>query len=466
MCKLSQEAISHILQHGRLYEVGGAVRDRFLETETVGDRDYLVTGIPYRDLTEILEHYGRVDLVGRSFGVIKFTQFRRSGQYTFDITLPRREVSTGAGHKDFDVHFDPFLSIEEDLLRRDFTINAMAMMLTDPTHSGELIDPLGGLADLKNRQLRMTTPESFLDDPLRMLRAVHFAARFEFLIEPDTFRAMRRHAERITTVSAERIAEELNKLLIRSKRPSEGFRMMQTSGLLAHIMPELEQCVGVEQPGGYHKYNVFEHTLHCIDACQPRLRLRLAALFHDITKPRARRLTDTGATFYGHEVTGSKVAEEVLNRLRYPKELIQQVSRLVERHMFTTDVTDKGLRRLVKRVGQDLIFDLLDLRRADVVAQGMGGTTEDVDRFEADIRAELAKKPPFSLTDLAIGGRQVMEMFDLSPSPAVGDILDHLLESVLDNPELNTPDTLASLAREYYQQHISDSDTKRKGKRQ
>ncbi len=459
MCKLSEDAIDDILRRGRIYEVGGAVRDRYLHTESVSkDRDYLVTGIPYDELTHILRAHGRVGLVGRSFGVIKFTEFRNGKGYTFDITLPRREYSTGVKHTDFKVDFDANLPIEEDLRRRDFTINAMALALD----SNELVDPLGGLADLDRRLLRMTSPASFEDDPLRMLRAVQFAARFEFTIEPETFAAMRRHAALIETVSEERIAEELDKLLTRSRRPSEGFRIMQTSGLLGHILPELETCVGVDQPGGYHKYDVFEHILRCIDACRPSLRLRLAALFHDINKPQAKRPSETGATFYGHESVGARTAMKVLSHLRFPRELAKDVATLVERHMFTTDVTDKGLRRLVKRVGVDLIFDLLDLRRADVVAQGMGGTTDDVDKFEADIRDELSRKPPFGYSDLALSGRDIMAMFDLAPSPVVGKILAYLLERVLDNPQDNTREKLEALAKEYYRTLIEDSDPENK----
>lgn len=447
MCKLSEKTIGDILRKGRIYEVGGAVRDRFLQIKPkVKDRDYLVTGIPYDELTRLLKSHGRVGLVGRSFGVIKFTQFLKDKQHTFDITLPRREHSTGAAHTDFAVDFDPDLSVEDDLVRRDFTVNAMALDLGDE----KLIDPLGGRLDLDNRQLRMTSPVSFEEDPLRMLRAVQFAARFNFIIEPETFKALRQHAPLIKSVSEERIAEELNKLLTRSEKPSEGFRIMLSSGLLKEIMPELEQCVGVDQPGGYHKYDVFEHTMHCLDACPPDLRIRLAALFHDINKPQAKRETDTGATFYGHEVTGARTAIKVMSRLRYPKDLTRDVETLVERHMFTTDVTDKGRRRLIKRVGVDLIFDLLDLRRADVEGQGMGGNTDDVDEFEADIRAELDRKPPFSHSDLALNGRDVMKMFDLPPSRPVGKVLDYLLEQVLDQPEHNTREKLEELAREYY----------------
>lgn len=455
MNHLSEETVAAILKKGRIYEVGGVVRDRLLTgSKATKDCDYLVTGVEYDDLSRLLKRSGRVDLVGRSFGVIKYTQFTDGEGHTFDLTLPRREHSTGWGHKEFAVSFDPSLPVEEDLVRRDFTVNAMAVALDN----GELIDPLNGRLDLENRQLRMVYPTSFEDDPLRMLRAVQFAARFDFMIEPDTFRAIRKSAALIETVSAERIAEELNKLLTLAQTPSSGFRLMETLGLLKFILPELQTCVGVDQPGGYHKYDVFEHTMHIVDTCDARLQLRMAALFHDITKPQARRIVEGGATFYGHEGTGAVVAANVLRRLRYSNDFIKQVATLIERHMFSTDVTPKGLRRLVRRVGVDLIYDLLDLRRADVVAQGMGGTTEDVDRFEAEIRAELERKPPLSVTDLALDGKDLMRLFQMEPGPAIGQVLSHLLEQVLDDPNVNTSETLTTLAREYIEHMETLSD--------
>lgn len=447
MCTLSQDTIDEILRKGRIYEVGGVVRDRYLqELNPVKDRDYLVTGIRYDDLTDLLKRYGKVDLVGRSFGVIKFTQHRRSGSHTFDISLPRREHSTGVGHKDFAVTVDPEIPVELDLTRRDFTINAMAWALD----SGQLVDPLHGLADIKSKRIRMTSDDSFTEDPLRMLRAIQFAARFDFNIEPETYAAMQRHAALIETISAERIAEELNKLLTLSKHPSDGFRLMHETGLLVYILPELAACVGIDQPGGYHKYDVFEHVIRTIDEAKPTLRLRLAALFHDIRKPQHKRLVDDGATFYGHESGGARTAIDVMNRLRYSKDLAADVALLVDRHMFTTDVTDKGLRRLIRRVGLELIFDLLDLRRADVAAQGMGGKTDDVDEFERRIREEIDKKPPFGLRDLALTGGDIMTMLNIPPGPVVGRILDHLMEKVLDQPEENTRETLERYARDLY----------------
>ena len=212
-------------------------------------------------------------------------------------------------------------------------------------------------------------------------------------------------------------------------------------------MPEVLEMVDVDQPGGYHKYDVFEHTLATIDASPKILHVRLAALFHDIAKPQTKRVVGDKATFYNHEKISGRTAADVLKRFRYSNELIYQVRMLVERHMFTTEVTDKGLRRLIKSVGQDLIFDLLDLRRADVEAQGMGGTTEDVDQFETDIREELDRQPPFSVKDLAINGNDVMEIFNLSQSPQIGDVLNYLMEKVLDVPEDNTRETLIEYAK-------------------
>jgi putative nucleotidyltransferase with HDIG domain len=253
----------------------------------------------------------------------------------------------------------------------------------------------------------------------------------------------------IASVSPERIAEELNKLLIRARRPSIGFKLMQETGLLRLVLPELEETVGVEQPGPFHAYPVFEHTIYSVDAAPQRLLVRMATLLHDITKPRAKRTTDDRATFYGHEMSGARVAANVLRRLRYSTKFIEQVITLVEKHMFTSDLTDKGLRRLIRRVGPELIFDLLDLRRADVAGQGMGGSTDDVNELEARIREELERKPPFGLKDLEVDGDDIKREFRLPEGKLIGDVLDHLLELVLDDPDMNDYDTLINAARDY-----------------
>jgi tRNA nucleotidyltransferase (CCA-adding enzyme) len=438
---LNEEIVKEILTKGKLYEVGGAVRDKYISPILPDkDKDYLVTGIPLDELCSLLKEFGRVDLVGKSFGVIKFLPFKRfDGDTVFDIALPRKEYSTGPGHKDFKVDYDYNLKVEDDLTRRDFTINAIA----EDMSTGKLVDPLNGKSDIKKRLIRITNPNSFKDDPLRMLRAIQFAARFEFQLEEGTLVSLKQNAHLISTISPERIQEELNKLLLKAKYPSSGFRLIQSVGLLEKILPELAVSVDVDQPGGYHAYDVFEHSILTADSAPRELVVRLAALLHDVSKPETKVLTeDGGATFYGHEKKGSRVAREVLQRLRYSNQIIDQVSLLVDKHMFTTGVTDKGVRRLIRRMGQELVFPLLDLRRADVVAQGKGGNTQDVDELEERIKLEIEKKPPFGLRDLALNGDDIMSTFKIEPSPLVGQILNYLLESVLDNPETNEKEKL------------------------
>jgi tRNA nucleotidyltransferase (CCA-adding enzyme) len=447
---LPQKITDEILSQGKIYEVGGVVRDRFLSPILSDeDIDYLVTGIPIDQLCSLFSKFGKVDLVGKSFGVIKFTPFKKYSPTekpkTYDIALPRKEFSTGVGHKDFQVEFDHNLKVEDDLSRRDFTINAMAQDLS----TGKLVDPMGGKKDLRKSIIKITYPDSFKDDPLRMLRAVQFASRFEFDIEEKTYESMCENVSLITTVSPERIQDELNKLLLKAKYSSSGFRLMQKSGLLKYILPELEKGVGVDQPGGYHAYNVFEHSILTVDATPRDLIVRLAALFHDVSKPQAKVVTEEGATFYGHEKRGSKSTGKILQRLRYSNEIIDAVVLLVDKHMFTTAITDKGVRRLIRKVGIEHIFQLLDLRRADVVAQGKGGHTRDVDELEERIKLEIERKAPFGLKDLKINGNDVMKEFGLSPGPLVGKTLNHLLEKVLDEPEFNEKEKLLKEAEKF-----------------
>jgi tRNA nucleotidyltransferase (CCA-adding enzyme) len=442
---LDPKLLELILDRGRIYEVGGVVRDSLLKRlVTQKDKDFLVTGVPYEELSKILRKFGRVDLVGKSFGIVKFTP--RDQKITYDVALPRKEFSTGVAHRDFQVDFDHTLPVEEDLKRRDFTVNAMAKDLA----TGKIIDPLNGKKDLENKTLRMTSAKAFEEDPLRMLRGIQFAARFEFEIEPETLQAMKDNSRLINSVSPERIQEELNKLLLQADRPSLGFRLMKETAILEEVLPELAVCVGVAQPGGYHKFDVFEHTLLSIDSAAQNLRIRLAALFHDICKPQCRELVPDGATFYGHERKGAGVAKRVMKRLRYPYQLTSEVVLLVRRHMYTDRVTEKGLRRLIRKVGEDLIFDLLELRRADIKAQGRGKMGKDVDRFKKRIQEELERKPPLSVSDLAIDGHDVMKLCKIRPSPMVGKILNHLLNKVLDDPEFNQKEQLLEEALSFY----------------
>lgn len=447
---LPERLVTDITGAGRLYEVGGSVRDSLIDPNSEHkDRDYLVTGVPIDDLMKILSRFGRVDLVGKSFGVIKFTA--RGSQETSDFAIPRREKSTGVAHRDFKVDYDPDLPVEIDLKRRDFTINAMAREIP----SGEIIDPCCGQRDIEKKLIRIVFPEAIREDPLRILRAAQFAARLEFDIEPETLSAMMSGVELMESVAPERIAEEINKMLLKAKKPSIGFRCLLDAGALERIFPELVECVGVEQPGGYHRWDVFDHTMECLDSSPRSLNVRLAALYHDVGKPATRELVEDGATFYGHDRLSAKMASKALRRLRYSNTTVENVVKLVERHMFSDKSGEKGIRRLIRGVGKELIFDLLDLRRADIAAQGMGQDPGEIDEFREKVKAEIEKKSPFGIKDLAVGGKDLMDRFNLPEGPKIGAILDYLLDKVLDDPSLNSREGLLDIAGEYLSQNRS-----------
>ncbi|MBI5806510.1 HD domain-containing protein [candidate division TA06 bacterium] len=461
---LSSEIIKAINSSGRLYEVGGAVRDRIrfalddsgsIDQESFSqfqpeEVDYLVTGIPMDELTRLLKQFGRVELVGRSFGVIKYKlQIADCKFKTFDIALPRREQSTGPGHRDFAVEYDPNIPVEQDLGRRDFTVNAMALQLQTANcklQNSELIDPYDGLQDVKDKLIRMVSPNAFAEDPLRMLRACQFAARLGFSVEEKTFKSIRKNAKLITTVSPERIQQELNKMLM-SDQPSIGLWLMQRSGLLKILLPELEQGVDVTQPGGFHRYKVFEHSIKTADFAPKTLELRLAALLHDAAKPQCREIVEGGAHFYGHDKLGAKMAGEILARLKYSGQITSRVTGLIAKHMFAVPETGKGLRRLISKTGLEGLEDLIGLRRADILAQGMEGDTGYLESFKQAVKEELGKKPAFSLKDLKIDGNDLMKELDLAPGPEMGRILKQLFEMVLENPKNNRKTFLLKEAR-------------------
>ena len=434
---------------GRVYEVGGAVRDRLIaEYEGVAlepkDRDFVVTGVPINDLIKILRQIGDLDLVGQSFGVIKF---RPDGKKdSFDIALPRREKSTGEGHRDFEVDFDHNLPILEDLGRRDFTINALALDL----ETDELIDPFSGREHIQKGLIDAVFVNAFKDDPLRMLRAVQFAARFKFRIEQTTFDYIRQDARLIKTVSGERIFEEIKKIMDKAEFPSIAFKLMRDTGLLQHIFPELQNTVGVSQPAKFHSQDVFGHILHAVDSVpSTKLHIRLAALFHDIAKPQTRSDVDGEIHFYQHEHAAEPIIRRVLGRWRAPNDLTNQVVRLVYNHMFdaTFDMSRRAIRRLINRVGDDLIHDLIDLRIGDRLASGKAFLSMGkIGRLREIVDEELAE-PAFSVKHLNIDGHDLIKM-GLEPGPIFKDILNSLLELVMDDPSLNTNEKLKELVME------------------
>ncbi len=442
--------LAAVLPPGALYAVGGRVRDEVRsaldgEPRIAKDLDYVAVGLGLDELVERLGRAGRTGVVGASFAVAKVTVAGR----TVDVALPRRERSVGVGHRDFRVEAGPAVSLEEDLGRRDFRMNMLARALP----SGELVDPHGGEADIRARRIDILRPEAFDEDPLRMLRAAQFAARLGFAITPTTLEAMKRAAPLITTVSAERVHDELLKLLVLAPRPSIGIEVLRESGLLGYLLPEIAEGIGVEQ-NEYHAYDVYRHGLATVDATPPGdERLRLAALFHDVGKPR----TKDGPHFYRHEIEGSDITKQVLERLRFSNETVDRVTRLVRWHMYAADPEAKAatLRRFIRRIGTDNLDAQFALRAADIVGSGIPKRGDQNERFEARVHAVLAEKPALKVTDLAVSGADVIAALVQAGrlpagshgGPMVGETLREVLERVIDDPGLDRDGQLALVRR-------------------
>jgi len=437
-----------VLEEGELYRVGGVVRDRLRGAgDSFVDVDYLARAVEPVRLEAILRAHGKLSLVGRSFGVYKFTPH---GDRTVDVVYPRRERSTGPGHREFDVHWDWQLPVEDDLRRRDFTINAMA----EHVETGRLIDPCGGREDLDAGLIRMIFDNAFAEDPLRILRGVRFAVRLDFELEEDTRRQMQNSARLLATLSSERIQEELGRILTECDRASRAFVLLHELGALAVILPELDRCAGVEQ-NQYHPDDVFIHSLKTLDAA-PRedLLLRWAALLHDVGKVDTRKTVNDHrgerVVFYGHELVGEQMTRDLLSRLRCPKEMTATVASLVREHMFNyePDWSDATVRRFIRRVGEDRLDRLFELREADCRSRGLDDRVENAQHLRERVETELREARTFKIRDLAVNGRDVMEIIGKGSGADVGRVLNSLLESVIDDPTLNERETLLRVIRE------------------
>lgn len=439
-----------------LYAVGGRVRDE-VRSELDGvprpakDLDYVVVGVELDELIERLRTLGPADVVGASFAVVKST----IGGTTVDVALPRRERSTGTGHRDFSVEWGPAVSLEDDLGRRDFRMNMLARALP----GRELVDPYGGAADIAARRIDVLRDAAFEEDPLRMLRACQFAARFGFAPTERTLAAMRAAAPLVATVSPERIHDELAKLFEHAAKPSVGIELMRSSGILPLVLPEVAEGIGVGQ-NRFHAYDVYEHALATVDATPPGdVVLRVAALLHDVGKPRSKTGDGPDSHFYRHEVVGEEMAREALARLRFSNDDVADVSRLVRNHMYVADPDHeaKAIRRFVQRVGPELLPRQFALRAADVIGSGLPKRDDHNERFEARVWALLAERPPLSVRDLAIGGEEAIAVLvdagrlprGSQGGPEVGRLLATLLDAVVDDPDANTRETLLELAKAY-----------------
>jgi tRNA nucleotidyltransferase (CCA-adding enzyme) len=457
--------------HLDAYLVGGAVRDELLGRESK-DADFVVPGLDYEGLHAALEPHGKVEeleVAGRRVGARLYPrdrELRRLAPAGIEFAPPRVERSTGPGRHDFEIVADPALSIEDDMGRRDFTVNAMARRL----ETGEMVDPFEGAADLKNGVLRTVRPSSFAEDPLRLVRGLRFVS--ELGLEPDaeTLQQMRAEASSVALVSGERVGGglgadgmgELSKLL-RGSFPGRALRLARDTGVLVELLPEFEQAIGFDQESRYHSLSVDEHTFAVVQAAadaKRSLAVLLAALFHDLGKPHvAWRGADRRLHYYAkpgfseksHEQVGAELARDALLRLRYPNALRARVVRIVRHHMFQVGKGEPvRARRFLAKYGDELAFDLVDHKEADFLGKpgpGGGRLYEDIAKLERFRQMlERERQNPHRLADLAAGGDDLIAL-GFAPGPELGRVLHELLHDVVEDPALNTKDALLDRAR-------------------
>jgi len=448
---------------GQVYVVGGAVRDAVLD-KPVKDVDLMVTGLTDSQIESALSPVGKLNFTGKDFGVYRL----RVGDDEVEIALPRTEQSTGSGHKDFDVTADPYLDPSVDLYRRDFTGNAMAYNAT----TGELLDPHGGQEDLQNGDLKLVNPQAFEDDPLRIVRALVANARFGLQPDQNLIDSMKQNAQEIRHLPGERIQMEMDKLMSAAD-PASAIQIAADTGLLDYLAPELSSTIGFDQMNPHHDLDVFSHTMQVLRA-MTRLSndpdMRLAALFHDSGKPDSfwhdetapdgggghfykKKLDDGSFIGQDHDEVGADLVNAFMERLRYPNNRRERVVTLVRNHMFPYFSSTKGARKFLANLGNDpkMAFDLLTLREAD--ASGKTDNTpndfdrESIDKCYAALQQILDNNEPTSVRDLALGGRDLMALGLVGPE--IGQMQKKLLADILEDPSLNTPETLTQLVNEY-----------------
>ena len=425
----------------QVYLVGGAVRD-MLRGKKVNDWDIATDAVP-EEVTAIIKNAnGKVFPTGIKHGTVTVIYKKTS----MEVTTFRTESGYSDGRRPDKIEYAS--TIEEDLSRRDFTMNAIALRLP----KGEIVDPFAGAKDIELKIIRCVgnAAERFNEDGLRPLRAVRFAAQLGFEIEENTLAAIPGALSVSAKVSHERVRDELDKILA-SPLPSRAFRLMEKTGLLELFLKELAACRGIEQKG-FHQFDVLDHSLLACDYAAGRgysQILRLAALLHDIGKPDVRKLDESGVwTFYRHEETSSVKAREILNRLRYSNAVIDGVCHLIKEHMFhyTDEWSDAAVRRFIARIGEPNLEDIYRLRRADAYAFSGKEADPMLTAALADrVEKVLANGRAFTLKDLAVTGNDLISI-GIPGGKKMGIILKELLETVLDDPAQNTREKLLEIA--------------------
>jgi tRNA nucleotidyltransferase/poly(A) polymerase len=409
------------------YLVGGAVRDELLGLDSK-DADFVVPGVDYDGLRRALDPHGKVEdfeVAGRQVGARLYPrdkQVRAAAPAGIEFAPPRAERSTGPGRHDFVIVADPSLSIEDDMARRDFTVNAIAKRLD----TGELVDPFNGAEDLRNGVLRAVSGRSFAEDPLRIVRGLRLVSQRGLTPDAPTLQQMRDEAGNVRLVSGERLGDELANVLM-GAQPAQALRLARDTGVLAVLLPELD--AGLDA-----------HTFTVVQAAADAgasLAVRLAALLHDSGK--------TSAPLEQHAARGAELADEALGRLRYPVRLRTYVVRLIRAHAFHLEVIDdRFARRFLREHGDELALDLVTHKQADLTGKGRPDDEQAVQRLRQLLEQERTQ--PHRLADLAVDGSDLIEL-GYGEGPELGRALDSLLDAVVDDPSLNTREQLLARAR-------------------
>lgn len=423
------------------YAVGGSVRDLLIGRPTK-DWDFTTNATPAHILDIFPDSF-----YDNAFGTVGVKVKTDKGEEVYEVTTYRSEK----GYKD-NRHPDEILwgeKLEEDLARRDFTINAVAF------DGDVIVDPYKGQEDIKAKIIRTVgnPHERFAEDALRLLRAVRIAAELGFVIETETFASIKQNAHLLKYISADRIRIELMKLL-GSDFPTEGIMMLKNAGLLTFILPELEKAFGVPQksPGRHHVDDVGTHLVKSLQHTPSKDPLvRFATLIHDIGKPTVFKKSSSGLiTFYNHEVVGASIADNIAHRLNFSKKDREKLVTLVRWHQFTVDEnqTDATLRRFITKVTKEYLKDMMDLRIGDRLGGGALETSWRLRLFMK--RLEEVQKQPFTVADLKVDGYDVMKLFKITPGPRIGKILDELFNEVITDKVKNEKETLLKRLKEIH----------------
>lgn len=419
--------------------VGGCVRDMLLG-KAVADWDVATDALP----DEVVRIFPKVIPTGIQHGTVTVLLHGRH----YEVTTLRGEGAYTDGRRPDSVDF--VHDIDRDLARRDFTVNAIAL---DP-RTGAVIDPWGGQKDLEARVLRAVgvAVERFREDGLRVLRAARFVATLEMTLEPETEAAIGAALDTFRKVSHERVRDEWVKAM-KAKRPSRAFDVMRRTGILGVSCPELIEGVDCVQ-NKWHAYDVWGHAMECLDACSGDAILRIAALLHDVGKPRSRAFSDktNDWTFYDHERIGAEMADPICQRLRFSNDERARIVSLVRNHLFhyTAEWNDATVRRWLKRVGIDRVEDLYTLNEADVRAKGRDFDADlaSLEMLKAHVKRVLEAGAALSTKDLRVDGHDLMRDLGLKPGRALGEILAALLDEVVAEPAKNEREALLARARE------------------